>query len=136
MGETLYERLGETEGIEAVVDEFYDRVLADETLQEYFEDTDTDALREHQRAFLTMVTGGPEDYDGDDMRKAHAELGINEGDFVAVASHLDTALEEKDVEKEDRQAVLSEVAGLKDAVIKPQCNQVLRQEEHTEELEP
>lgn len=117
MGETLYERLGGDEGIETVVDEFYDRVLADESLQEYFEDTDMDALRDHQRAFLTMVAGGPEEYDGEDMREAHAHLGITKSDFAAVAGHLDNALRSQNVADEDREQALAAVAGLEDDVL-------------------
>ena len=117
MGEQLYERLGGEEGIERVVDEFYDRVLDDESIQHHFEGTDTDALREHQRAFLTMVSGGPEEYDGTDMREAHAHLAISEADFATVADHLDSALRACDVDEADREAVLSEVAALEDAVL-------------------
>ena len=117
MSETLYERLGGREGIEAVVDEFYDRVLSDDSLQHYFEGTDTDELRDHQQAFLTMVSGGPEEYDGADMREAHAHLAISEADFAAVADHLDEALQACDVEDSDREVVLSEVGALEDAVL-------------------
>jgi len=114
---TLYERLGGEAGIEAVVDEFYDRVLSDESLQHYFEGTDTDELREHQRAFLTMVAGGPAEYDGDDMRQAHAHLAISEADFTSVAGHLDDALRVQGVDEDDRERVLSEVLALEDAVL-------------------
>lgn len=117
MSGTLYERLGGEDGIEAAVDEFYDRVLSDESLQHYFEGTDTDDLREHQRAFLTVVVGGPAEYDGDDMRRAHAHLAISEADFVAVADHLEDALRVEGVEEEDREQVLSEVLALEGAVL-------------------
>jgi hemoglobin len=117
MGETLYDRLGGSDGIETVVEEFYDRVLADESLAHFFEATDTDALRDHQRAFLTMVAGGPDEYDGPDMRTAHRHLDIGEADFEKVAKHLDDALRSSGVADEDREAVMKEVAGLEDAVL-------------------
>lgn len=117
MSETLYDRLGGQEGIGDVVDDFYDRVLADEALRPYFEDVDTESLRDHQRAFLTMVAGGPAEYDGADMRSAHAALDIAEADFGAVAEHLDAALRDNGVSDGDREAVLTEVGGLKDAIL-------------------
>jgi hemoglobin len=117
MGETLYDRLGGADGIEAVVDDFYDRVLADDSLVEYFEDTDMDELRDHQREFVTMVTGGPHDYTGADMREAHAHLDLDAADFAAVAGHLDDALDAAGVDEEDRKAVLSAVADLEDDVL-------------------
>jgi len=108
--DTLYERLGERESIAAVVDEFYDRVLADEELTEYFENTDTAALRYHQTQFLTSVTGGPVEWDGDDMATAHAELGVTAADFGRIAGHLDDALGEFDVPTAEREAVMEAVA--------------------------
>lgn len=55
--DTLYERLGGQDAIDAVVEEFYNRVLADEDLKPYFEGIDTDDLRAHQKDFLTYATG-------------------------------------------------------------------------------
>jgi hemoglobin len=117
MSETLYERLGGEQGVEAVVDDFYDRVLADDSLQHHFEGVDTESLRDHQRAFLSMVAGGPDEYDGDDMRAAHAHLPITEAEFGDVAEHLDAALRENGVADSDREAVMAEVGGLEDAVL-------------------
>ncbi|WP_423998976.1 group I truncated hemoglobin [Haloarcula salina] len=115
--DTLYDRLGGDEGLEAVVDDFYERVLADDDLRGYFDDTDVEALREHQRSFLSMVTGGPATYDGDDMRAAHAHLDLSAGDFEAVAGHLDDALRSAGVSAADRDAVLSAVSNLEDDVL-------------------
>jgi hemoglobin len=92
-------------------------VLDDESLAGYFEDTDVDALRDHQRAFLSAVTGGPEQYDGAEMRAAHAQLDLTADDFAAVADHLDAALREVGVGQEDRQAVLSTVSGFEAEIL-------------------
>lgn len=115
--ETLYARLGEQEAIGAVVDEFYDRVLSDDALTAYFEDADTDALREHQTQFLCSVTGGPVEWDGEDMQTAHADLGITTEDFGRVAEHLQDALLEFDVPATDREAVLDAVASYQSAIV-------------------
>lgn len=117
MSEPLYDRLGGSDGIDAVVEEFYDRVLADESINHHFEGVDMAELRDHQRAFLTMVTGGPAACDGADMGQAHAHLAITEAGFAAVAGHLDDALRACGVADSDREAVLSEVADLEDAVL-------------------
>jgi hemoglobin len=117
MGNTLYERLGGAQGIEAVVDDFYDRVLDDESLAGYFEDMDMAQLREHQQAFITMVAGGPQYYDGRDMREAHAHLDLDESDFEAVAGHLEDALAAAGVADEDRTTVLSAVEDIEDQVL-------------------
>lgn len=114
---TLYDRLGGQEAIEAVVDRFYERVLDDDRLRPYFEDTDMDRLRRHQTMFLSFATGGPVEYGGRDMETAHAGLGITDEDFAAVAVHLQAALKEFDVDDEDVQAVAEEIMALKEDVV-------------------
>ena len=59
-------------------------MLDDESLAGYFEGTDVAELREHQQASVTMVTGGPDDYDGQDMREALAAAGVADEDRGAV----------------------------------------------------
>lgn len=114
---TLYDRLGERDAIGAVVDRFYERVLADEALAPYFEDVDVDELRDHQTAFLSAVAGGPDEYSGDDMATAHAGLAITDDDFDAVADHLGATLEEFEVAAADRRAVLEAVESYREDVV-------------------
>lgn len=114
---TLYERLGEREAIAAVVDEFYDRVLADEELAGYFEDVDTQELRVHLTQFMSSVAGGPVEYDGDDMYTAHKHLGVTGRDFGRVAQHLDDALGEFDVPDAEREEVMEAVASYQDDIV-------------------
>lgn len=114
---SLYERLGGRASIEAVVDEFYERVLADESLAPYFVDADVDELRRHQTAFLTAVAGGPDAYDGRKMRAAHDHLDVTAGVFERVAEHLAAALSAFDVPEGDREKVLSAVASYEDAIV-------------------
>ncbi|WP_121821548.1 group I truncated hemoglobin [Halostella salina] len=115
--QTLYDELGGEAAISAVVDEFYDRVLDDDQLVGYFEDTDMDELRGHQTKFLSAVTGGPVDYTGADMRAAHAHLDLTEDDFVRVAQHLEASLAEFDVPEEHIETILGEVSDLKGAIL-------------------
>ncbi len=100
MPESLFEQLGGFPAVDAAVDIFYRRVLADDRISAYFEDTDMDAQREKQKAFLTMAFGGPHEYEGKDLRTAHARLverGLDDGHFDAVAEHLKATLERLDV---------------------------------------
>lgn len=113
----LYERLGGRTAIETVVDRFYECVLADESLASFFEDTDIDRLKRHQKMFLRYATGGVETYDGRSMREAHADMGITDEDFDAVADHLDAALLAAGVAPDDRQTVLEVVDGYREEVV-------------------
>lgn len=114
---TLYEKLGGQEAIDAVVDRFYERVLSDDRLAGFFDDTDVQELRAHQAAFLTYVTGGTDDWEGRSMREAHADLGITDEDFDAVAVHLRETLAEFDVPDAHAETVMSAVADLRGEVV-------------------
>ena len=94
---TLYERLGGAPAMEAAVDIFYRKVLSDDRISRFFEDVDMDRQAAKQRAFLTMVTGGPNQYTGLDMRRGHAHLvvqGLNDDHFDAVVELLAGTLAE------------------------------------------
>jgi hemoglobin len=115
--ETLYDRLGGQDAVDAVVDEFYDRVLADEDLEPYFDGVDMEGLRDHQKEFVAYVTGGLDDYDGPNMADAHAHLGVTPEAFGRVAEHLDASLAECGVADDDRAEVMATVADLEDDVV-------------------
>ncbi len=117
MTKTLYERLGGEGAITAVVDEFYDRVIADEQVAGYFDDVDMQKQRAHQAQFISSVTGGPVEYSGAEMESVHADMGITPSDFQAIATHLEDALAEFGVGADDREAVLSEIASYQDAIV-------------------
>jgi hemoglobin len=113
----LYHRLGGDEAITAVVDEFYERVLADDRLAPMFEEVDMDALRAHQAQFISSVTGGPVDYTGADMHAAHQHLDVTHDQFALVATHLRESLEAFDVADEDVDTVLSVVGDLEAQIV-------------------
>ncbi len=97
---TLFEQLGGEAAVDAAVDIFYRIVLSDDRINEFFEDTDMERQAAKQKAFLTFAFGGPNNYDGMDMRKGHAHLverGLNDSHFDAVAEDLGKALAELDV---------------------------------------
>jgi len=94
---TVYEQIGGAKAMDAAVDLFYRKVLADDRISHFFETVDMERQAAKQKAFLTMVFGGPNNYTGLDMRKGHAHLvkqGLNDSHFNAVAEHLGSTLQE------------------------------------------
>ena len=87
-----YDSLGGSAGIGAVVDAFYARILADDTLAAYFADADMVRLHAHQVAFLSAAVGGPRDYAGRSLAVAHAGMHIPREAFDRVLDHLVDAL--------------------------------------------
>ena len=104
--ETLYHRVGGKEGITRLVDSFYDRVLGDPELGPFFEATSMDKLRRMQREFFTAALGGPADYSGKPLDKAHAGQGIKARHLQRFVGHLVATLDEEfDLEPEDESAI-------------------------------
>lgn len=94
---SLYEQLGGQAAVEAAVDSFYRKVLADDRVSHFFEGTDMDRQIAKQKAFLTMAFGGPHNYSGRDMRTAHAPLvakGLNDSHVDAIIELLGATLRE------------------------------------------
>ena len=85
---TLYDRIGGAVAVNAAVERFYVRVLADPLLESFFRDIDMARLRAHQFAFLSQALGGPRQYSGASMTRAHSRLRIEQVHFDAVAAHL------------------------------------------------
>ncbi|WP_225336490.1 group I truncated hemoglobin [Halomicrobium urmianum] len=115
--QSIYERIGGRDGVEAVVSDFYDRVFDDPLLEPYFEDTDREALYAHQVQFISTVAGGPVSYDGADMQQAHEGMGISDEAFDRVATYLAEALRENDVTEDDVDAIIDQVADLQPDVV-------------------
>jgi len=100
MTDTLFERIGGDGAVNAAVDIFYRKVLADDRISRFFEGVDMDKQAAKQKAFFTMAFGGPNNYTGEDMRKGHAHLvkqGLDDSHFDAVMENLGATMEELSV---------------------------------------
>ena len=117
MSQSIYEEIGGQAAVETVVEDFYDRVLADDQLVGFFDGMDMNELRTHQVQFISSVAGGPVEYSGDEMREAHSHLDIREDDFELVAKYLKQALQSNGVTKENVESIMSEVATFEDPIL-------------------
>jgi hemoglobin len=98
MRPTIYDEIGGEPAVTAVVETFYDRLLADPELLSYFAGRDMTRLKAHQRALVTVALGGTsEQYGGRMMHPAHAGLAISDEAFDKVLDHLGVALSEAGV---------------------------------------
>jgi hemoglobin len=92
MDQSIYTQIGGYEAIEEVVDDFYDRVLADDQLSAFFTGTNLNRLKGRQVEFFAAALGGPERYSGPPMKQVHQGRGIAMHHFDLVVQHLVEAL--------------------------------------------
>jgi len=59
---TILDRLGGEETVARLVDQFYDRVVRNESLAPLFASSDIDEVKRKQTLFLTQFLGGPPRY--------------------------------------------------------------------------
>ncbi len=120
-GDSLFERIGGDDAVEAAVDIFYSKVIGDETLKPFFRGVDMDRQSFMQRIFLTGAFGGPQAYTGRSLREAHKKLveeqGLGEAHFAAVAGHLQATLEDLDVPADLIKEVMTIAASTHDDVL-------------------
>ncbi len=115
---SLYEKLGGKAALEAAVDSFYVKVLADERIKHFFDDINMKRQIRKQKEFLAAAFGGPVPWTGKDLRKAHSNIpGLNETHFNAVAENLQKTLEELHVKKELIDQVMAIAGSVKDQVL-------------------
>lgn len=114
---SLYQKLGGQVAIDAAVERFYVKLLADDRVKHVFDDVNMNLQRKKQKRFLSAAFGGPIPWTGVDMRKAHADLHLTEVHFQAVAENLQSTLEELKVPKELIAQVMAIAGSVHDDVL-------------------
>eukprot|EP00877_Chromochloris_zofingiensis_P000409 jgi/Chrzof1/10369/Cz04g39120.t1 len=105
---SIFDKLGGRDAVKAAVEVFYAKILADDSINQFFKDVDMKTQRAKQYAFMSYALGGPEKYRGKDMVTAHKHLKITEEHFNAVAGHFVATLQELNVPAD----IISEAAAV------------------------
>ncbi|KAJ3347079.1 hypothetical protein HDU91_006862 [Kappamyces sp. JEL0680] len=112
----LYEQIGGEAAVDATVEEFYKRVLADPLLAPFFAKSDMTKQKRMQKSFMNHVFGGKE-YNGKGMKAAHKHLKLTDEHFNRVATHLSESLLFLGVESGLVDQVMAVVATTKNDVL-------------------
>jgi hemoglobin len=108
----VYEKLGGAEAIDALVDNFFVRILGDERIDSFLVGVDIKKQALQLKMFLTYEFGGLVSRSGKSMRAAHQglvdDLGLSDDHFDAVVENLVVTLSEMDVADD----LIAEVAAL------------------------
>src|SRR5450432_4478717 len=114
---SLYDRLGGIDAIKAVVGEFAGRVLADARVNKKFAKSDAPRLVLHLQEQIGAATGGPCKYTGKDMKGAHKNMKVTEGEFGALVEDLVGALDKFNVPEKEKGELLKILGGLHDQIV-------------------
>lgn len=119
---SLYERLGGTGGIRALVDDLVDAHMRNPTIRARFLPYAADparlgVIKAHTCAFLEAGGGGPAQYEGRSMTDAHTGMNVSEAEYVAAIDDILAVLTAHEIHEDTRKDVLAIVYSLKDQIV-------------------
>ncbi len=117
MAKSLFERLGGTDAITAVVKDFRDRCGGDSRINAKFARTDMARLTSMLIDQVSEATGGPAKYTGRDMKTAHTDMGVTAGEFNALVEDLVATLNKFGVGKAEQDELLDILGPLKSDIV-------------------
>lgn len=124
--QSLYERLGGEAAITAVVDDFVGRAAADPAVHFTRKGTPKEwdatpenvaTLKKHLTQFICSATGGPQIYEGKDLKATHEGMGISESEFGAIAADLKTSLNTFNVPQKEQDDLLTIVGTTQGSIV-------------------
>ena len=123
----LYDRLGGEEALRAVVDDFVARAAADDQVNftrkgvpghEWQPTPDNvQKLKDRLVQFLCVATGGPQRYEGQDMRTIHKGMQITDAQFDAAVADLKASLDAHKVPPREQKELLDIVGATRGVIV-------------------
>ena len=114
---SLFERLGGTGAVTAVVEDFSARCAKDARINSKFARTDIPRLRSMLIDQVSEATGGPAKYTGRDMKTAHVDMRVTTGEFNALVEDLVATLNKFGVGKREQDELLGILGPLKSDIV-------------------
>ena len=114
---SLYERLGGTHAITAVVNNFVTRVGNEQRINARFANTDFVHFKQMLVEQLCQATGGPFKYTGKDMKAAHAGQKVTDEEFNALVEDLQGSLNELKVGATEQKELLGALSPMKPDIV-------------------
>lgn len=134
---TLYQRLGGSEGIQRIVDDFVDRAMADPRVNwkragvteggvmgvggssaEWQATPDkVSRLKQHLAQFLALTTGGPTEYSGRAIKEVHTGMKITNAEFDASVGDLKATLDRLQVPDQEQKELLAVIESTRPQIV-------------------
>lgn len=123
MERSLYDRLGGTEAIMAVVRAVVDRQSRDDRINQKFARTNIDRLIKEFVDQICEATGGPCKYTGRNMTETHHNMGVTNGEFDAFMEDLVAVLDDFKVGKAEQDEILNMLRPMRGEIVEVDSNQ-------------
>lgn len=107
--QTLFERVGGEQAVAKLIQQFYDRVVADPELKPFFKDASMDKIRRMQREFFSAAMDGPITYTGRPLSYVHHGRGITRHHFALYVGHLVHTLQRLEINEQDVQDIIGRI---------------------------
>lgn len=119
MAESLYERLGGTEGIGRIASDALDNHLANPRIKSRYEHLENlEAVRTGAANFFISATGGPDVYKGRNMLETHKGMNIDEAEFIAVVDDILDSLDKNNIAQREQEEVLFALYSMRREIIR------------------
>lgn len=120
--ESLFNRLGGTEGISLIVDDILEAHLINPEIKHVFlpiaiNPERLEGFKKHVKEFLSAGTGGGAIYTGKDLPTAHKGLQTTEKEFISAVDDILVVLSKHNIDEETKKDMLYILYSLKGAVI-------------------
>lgn len=114
---TLYQRIGGLPAVKAAVHEMVTNALADPRIKAFFAGIDMERVDRNLVDFVCKAAGGPCQYQGKSMPKAHEGLNLKPEHFNALVEDLKMGLDKLKVPAAEQQELLSALAATRGDVL-------------------
>ncbi|TNE33659.1 MAG: group 1 truncated hemoglobin [Alphaproteobacteria bacterium] len=118
MAQSLYERLGGTEGIRRIASNLVDRHIANPKIGARFAGSDVATVKRHAADFFITGSGGPEVYTGKSMLEAHHRMNISDEEYMAAVDDVMAALSDEGIGDTEKGEVLFIFYSLRPEVVR------------------
>ncbi len=117
MTTSLFDLIGGTDVVDAVVDRFYQRVTQDAQIGKFFKNAPIENIKSMQRQFFGVALGAPLEYQGRSLSEVHKGLGITREDLSIFTDHLLATISELGIDRDDANQFVARIATYADEVL-------------------
>jgi|SRR5690554_3536288 len=114
---SLYEELGEYEGISQLMESFILEIAEDDRIIHHFENVDIDRFHKMLTEHICELSAGPCEYTGKPMPEVHLGMNISRAEFNALVEDLMAAMESEQIPVSAQNKLLAILAALHKEVV-------------------